>query len=327
MKRFLLAALFALFGASAEAQVPSGCPYPLQYGQVLTTAEWNACIGGIVQGFTGGRLTSELILAPSTNINSGLNYPIGVAPGTPAAGDIWMTSAGLFYNNGIATYGPILPGGSSGQVQINNGTGGWGGITNAQLTALINSFSTSLSGAAPASGGGTVNFLRADGTWAVPPGVSSGGTVTSITNSDGTITLSPNPITITGSASLNLGNNNNWSAAQRGAFQPLTISGSTFTPSFDSGQNISVTLVHASCPCTFANPSTTPVAGQAGVIEIVQSSTGSDLISTWGSDYVTNGHMSSIALSSGANAIDVFSYIVLDSTHITLTPGVLNVVH
>jgi hypothetical protein len=61
------------------------------------------------------------------------------------------------------------PGGSSGQVQINN-AGIFGGITNTQLSALINSFTSTLSGAAPASGGGTSNFLRADGTWAAPSG-------------------------------------------------------------------------------------------------------------------------------------------------------------
>jgi hypothetical protein len=41
-------------------------------------------------------------------------------------------------------------------------------LTQTQLTTLINSFTSSLSGAAPASGGGTTNFLRADGTWAAP---------------------------------------------------------------------------------------------------------------------------------------------------------------
>jgi hypothetical protein len=54
-----------------------------------------------------------------------------------------------------------------------------GEYTNVQLTAIIQPFTTALSGAAPASGGGTVNFLRADGTWATPAGggnVSTSGT-------------------------------------------------------------------------------------------------------------------------------------------------------
>ncbi len=39
-------------------------------------------------------------------------------------------------------------------------------LTQAQLTAMIDDFTSALSGAVPASGGGTTNFLRADGTWA-----------------------------------------------------------------------------------------------------------------------------------------------------------------
>jgi hypothetical protein len=41
-------------------------------------------------------------------------------------------------------------------------------LTRAQLTALCNAFTTALSGDVPASGGGTSNFLRADGNWAAP---------------------------------------------------------------------------------------------------------------------------------------------------------------
>ena len=81
------------------------------------------------------------------------------------------------------------PGGSSGQVQFNN-SGAFGGLTNTQVTALVNSFSPSLSGAAPASGGGTTNFLRADGTWDAPiaccTGYQSSG-ITGVTGSAGTV--------------------------------------------------------------------------------------------------------------------------------------------
>ena len=41
-------------------------------------------------------------------------------------------------------------------------------LTSAQATTLINVFTSVLKGLAPASGGGTTNFLRADGTWAAP---------------------------------------------------------------------------------------------------------------------------------------------------------------
>jgi len=53
-------------------------------------------------------------------------------------------------------------------------------LTPTQVTADLNVFTTSLQGLAPASGGGTTNFLRADGTWAAPPGGGGSGTVTNV---------------------------------------------------------------------------------------------------------------------------------------------------
>lgn len=51
-------------------------------------------------------------------------------------------------------------------------------LTTTQVSAMLNVFSSSLQGLVPASGGGTTNFLRADGTWAAPVGGT--GTVTSV---------------------------------------------------------------------------------------------------------------------------------------------------
>lgn len=42
-------------------------------------------------------------------------------------------------------------------------------LTAAQATALLNPFSAALKGLVPASGGGTANYLRADGIWTPPP--------------------------------------------------------------------------------------------------------------------------------------------------------------
>ena len=49
-------------------------------------------------------------------------------------------------------------------------------LTGTQVTAMLDNFSSTLKGLVPLSGGGTTNFLRADGTWAAPPG--GGGTTT-----------------------------------------------------------------------------------------------------------------------------------------------------
>jgi len=57
------------------------------------------------------------------------------------------------------------------------GTGDPEDLTTAQATALLDLFTSGLKGLVPASGGGTTNFLRADGTFAAPPG-GGGGDIT-----------------------------------------------------------------------------------------------------------------------------------------------------
>lgn len=49
---------------------------------------------------------------------------------------------------------------------VSGGTAAPIALTQTQLTTLVNIFTATLSGAVPLSGGGTTNFLRADGTWA-----------------------------------------------------------------------------------------------------------------------------------------------------------------
>jgi hypothetical protein len=67
------------------------------------------------------------------------------------------------------------------------GTGDSEDLTGTQATALLDTFTSSAKGLAPASGGGTTNFLRADGTWAAPAGGGGG----SISDGDkGDITVS-----------------------------------------------------------------------------------------------------------------------------------------
>lgn len=43
-------------------------------------------------------------------------------------------------------------------------------LTTTQVTAMLNLFTSTLQGLVPLSGGGTTNYLRADGTWAAPSG-------------------------------------------------------------------------------------------------------------------------------------------------------------
>ena len=61
--------------------------------------------------------------------------------------------------------------------RVTAATGNVENLTGTQATTLLDVFTSTLKGLAPASGGGTTNFLRADGTWTTPGG---GGSVTSV---------------------------------------------------------------------------------------------------------------------------------------------------
>jgi hypothetical protein len=59
--------------------------------------------------------------------------------------------------------------------RVTAGAGDIEELTGTQATTLLDNFTSALKGLAPASGGGTANFLRADGTWTAPPGTVTAG--------------------------------------------------------------------------------------------------------------------------------------------------------
>jgi len=157
-KSLILAAILSLLAGSAYAACPANpADCPATAASVVTTPNLQATGLVHMSGLSSGTQTSCL------GLNSSLNV-VTAACGSGGGGG--------------------TPGGSNGQVQV-NAAGTFGGLTNTQLTADINPFSSSLSGAVPASGGGTTKYLRADATWVVPPG---GGGV-SWDLSDGTTSL------------------------------------------------------------------------------------------------------------------------------------------
>ena len=62
--------------------------------------------------------------------------------------------------------------------RITAGAGDTEELTGTQATTMLDAVTSSLKGLAPASGGGTTNFLRADATWAAPAGGPGGGITT-----------------------------------------------------------------------------------------------------------------------------------------------------
>jgi hypothetical protein len=84
-------------------------------------------------------------------------------------GTAMAIDAGVVTNAKLASMtGPALKGRAT-------GAGDPEDLTGTQATALLDVVTSALKGLAPASGGGTSNYLRADGTWAAPPGTGGAG--------------------------------------------------------------------------------------------------------------------------------------------------------
>ena len=109
--------------------------------------------------------------------------------------------------------------------------------------------------------------------------------------------------------SLNTGNANTWTAAQRGEITALT-SATTITIDMADSNNFSCTLAHNA---TFANPSNL-TAGQSGSIFLIQDGSGSRTAS-WGSNFDFAGGTAP-TLTTTASAVDRIDYVVLDSSNI-----------
>jgi len=103
----------------------------------------------------------------------------------------------------------------------NSTTSEWNNITVATLKTEIGVFGSAINGLVPLSGGGTTNFLRADGTWAAPSG---GGTYTG----SGSIVLTGSNFTLVND-NATPGNNYVYSTNSSGtkAWQPATVTNFT----------------------------------------------------------------------------------------------------
>jgi hypothetical protein len=183
--------------------------------RIASASTWNAKQNAITTGTTAQYFRGDLSLAtfptiPTVGTWGALNYPTWSA-GTPF---VKMTAAGTFSldtntyitgNQSITLSGDVGGTGTTsitttiGTNKVSNSmltqvatgtihgriTAGIGDIetlTGTQATTLIDIFSSTLKGLAPASGGGTTNFLRADGTWTTPGGGGGGGTIYKLTS-------------------------------------------------------------------------------------------------------------------------------------------------
>jgi len=255
---------------------------------------------GTISAF--GSNTAHSIVQPTMT----LNYIIKIVPDTNSATASGVTSLGgmtgdIACGTGVTCTGNIITASAFANVNADNvllnATGSTGPATGQPVgnCAIALTYSTSIH--------------------AFGCNTSSVGTVSSVTAGTG---LTGGIITSSGVIAADIATNSNiWAGTANKlidaagnhtslAVTPLAISTATFTPNFDNFINFSVTLIHASCPCTLASPSNA-YNGLSGFIEVIQSSTGSDLINTYGGTWKFAGGVAPV-LSTAANAVDVLPF-------------------
>lgn len=121
----------------------------------LSSTDWNT--------FNGKQAAGSYITALTGDVTA-------AGPGSSAA----TIAANAVTNSKLAQMATVTIKGNN-----TGGTASASDLTVAQVNAILPVFTSTLNGLAPLSGGGSTNFLRADGTWASPPGATSG-TVTSV---------------------------------------------------------------------------------------------------------------------------------------------------
>lgn len=198
---------------------------------------------------------------------------------------------------------------------LGNNTGGSttpSALTVAQVNAILPVFTSTLNGLAPLSGGGTTNFLRADGSWAAPSG---GGSVTSVgLSAPAAFTVGGSPVTGSGTLALTY-SGSAIPVANGGTGQTSNIISPTATTfaSWDANKDLSAnsfnsgytTTVTSATPVVLTIASTQTQVFTGSTAQTVTLPVASTLVN--GQSYIII-NLSSAAVtvnSSGANAIQV----------------------
>lgn len=122
---------------------------------------------GVVQlAASGGTTAGTVVQATDARLSDTRNPPDGDKGDiTVASGTSWSIDNDAVTNAKLANVSTATIKG-----RVSASTGDPEDLTGTQATTLLDTFTSSLKGLAPSSGGGTTNFLRADGTWAAPSG-------------------------------------------------------------------------------------------------------------------------------------------------------------
>lgn len=169
-------------GVSGTVATPTTTP--------AITLSLGAITPSTVNGVTLSGTSSPTLAVTGTSSISGSHS--GTSSGTNT-GDQTITLTGNVTGSGTGSFATTIAAGVVTNSMLSNvatatfkgrttaGTGSPEDLTATQATAILNQFTSALQGVVPASGGGTSNYLRADGTWSTP----SGGTYANPTASIG----------------------------------------------------------------------------------------------------------------------------------------------
>lgn len=196
----------------APARLPIGSS-----NQVLTVVAgvpaWVAPAVASVNGSTG---------AVTVNAINQLTGDVAAGPASGSASAASTIQSNVVSNSKLAQMATLTIKGNN-----TGGTANASDLTVAQVNAILPVFTSTLNGLAPLSGGGTTNYLRADGTWAAPAGV---GTVTSVALAAPSIfTVSGSPVTSSGTLTL----------AYSGTALPIANGGTNATSATAAFNNLS----------------------------------------------------------------------------------------
>ncbi len=166
-----------------------------QSGQ-LTSTDWNTFNGkqAALNGTGFVKVTGTTVSYDNSTYLTG-NQTIAVSGDVSGSG---TTSITLNLGNNVVTNAKLaqVPTATF-KGRITASTGNVEDLTATQATSLLDTFTSSSKGLVGASGGGTTNFLRADGTWAAPSGGGGGLTLTEIEVDFGTKPIRSKKFTIT----------------------------------------------------------------------------------------------------------------------------------